>query len=151
MKYRKLGNKINVSAVGFGCMGMTHEYGKPSNINEMKKLLQEAVEIGYTMFDTAECYSAVNDEGIIQYNEELVGSALKLYRDKIVISTKFGVTIEKSGLITDSRPETIRKSVDSSLKRLGTDYIDLYFQHRIDEKLKNIKMSQVFGGSNIKK
>ena len=132
MKYRILGKDLKVSAVSPGCMGMTHAFGAPSDTKEMTRLIHEAVELGYTMFDTAECYTGVFPDGSTAYNEELVGAALKPYRDKIVIATKFGVHHAPDGLITDSSPETIRKSVEGSLKRLGTDYIDLYYQHRID-------------------
>ena len=132
MKYRILGKDLKVSAVSLGCMGMTHAFGAPSDTKEMTRLIHEAVELGYTMFDTAECYTGVFPDGSTAYNEELVGAALKPYRDKIVIATKFGVHHAPDGLITDSSPETIRKSVEGSLKRLGTDYIDLYYQHRID-------------------
>ena len=132
MKYRILGKDLKVSAVSLGCMGMTHAFGAPSDTKEMTRLIHEAVELGYTMFDTAECYIGVFPDGSTAYNEELVGAALKPYRDKIVIATKFGVHHAPDGLITDSSPETIRKSVEGSLKRLGTDYIDLYYQHRID-------------------
>lgn len=132
MKYRTLGKNLTVSAISLGCMGMTHAFGAPSDTKEMTKLIHEAVELGYTMFDTAECYTGILPDGSIAYNEELVGTALKPYREKVVIATKFGVRHASDGLLTDSSPETIRKSVEGSLKRLGTDYIDLYYQHRID-------------------
>ena len=132
MKYRTLGRNLTVSAVSLGCMGMTHAFGAPSDTKEMTRLIHEAVELGYTMFDTAECYTGALPDGSTAYNEELVGAALKPYRDKVVIATKCGVQHAPDGLITDSRPETIRKSVEGSLKRLGTDTIDLYYQHRID-------------------
>ena len=135
MKYRTLGKDLNVSAVSLGCMGMTHAFGAPSDTKEMTKLIHEAVDLGYTMFDTAECYTGTFPDGSTAYNEELVGPALKPYRDKVVIATKCGVQHSPDGLITDSRPETIRRSVEGSLRRLGTDYIDLYYQHRIDPKV----------------
>ena len=132
MKYRTLGKDLTVSAISLGCMGMTHAFGVPSDTKEMTKLIHESVELGYTMFDTAECYTGTLPNGSIAYNEELVGTALKPYREKVIIATKFGVRHAPDGLLTDSRPETIRKSVEGSLKRLGTEYIDLYYQHRID-------------------
>ena len=132
MKYRTLGRDLTVSAISLGCMGMTHAFGTPSDTKEMTKLIHEAVELGYTMFDTAECYTGTLPDGSTAYNEELVGAALAPYREKVVIATKCGVRHASNGLITDSRPETIRKSVEGSLRRLGTDYIDLYYQHRID-------------------
>jgi aryl-alcohol dehydrogenase-like predicted oxidoreductase len=145
MKKQILGKNLEVSAVSLGCMGMTHAYGAPSDINEMSKLIVQAVDIGYTMFDTAECYTGTNSDGSIAYNEELVGNALRPYRNKVVIATKFGVQLMASGLHTDSRPSTIRKAIEGSLKRLGTDYIDLYYQHRIDP---NVPVEEVAGVMN---
>ena len=135
MKTRILGKDLKVSAVGLGCMGMTHASGAPANVKEMTELLVQAVDIGYTMFDTAECYTGVNPDGSTAYNEELVGQALKPYRDKIVLATKCGVQHKGDHLEMDSRPETIRKSVEGSLKKLQTDHLDLYYQHRIDPKV----------------
>jgi aryl-alcohol dehydrogenase-like predicted oxidoreductase len=142
MKKQILGKNLKVSAVSLGCMGMTHAYGAPSDINEMAKLIAQAVDIGYTMFDTAESYTGINPNGSIAYNEELVGKSLKPYRDKVIIASKFGVEITASGLQTDSRPSTIRKSIEGSLERLGTDYIDLYYQYRVDP---NIPVEEVAG------
>ena len=135
MKKRVLGKDLTVSAVSLGCMGMTHAYGAPSDPEEMTKVLQEAVDMGYLYFDTAECYTGINADGSTAYNEELVGKALKPHRQEVVIATKFGVQHSPSGLQMDSHPDTIRKSVEGSLKRLDTDYIDLYYQHRIDPKI----------------
>ncbi len=135
MKYRTLGRDLTVSAVSLGCMGMTHAFGAPSDTKEMTKLIHEAVDLGYTMFDTAECYTGTLPDGSTAYNEELVGPALKPYRDKVIIATKCGVQHSPDGLLTDSSPETIRRSVEGSLKRLDTDHIDLYYQHRIDPKV----------------
>lgn len=134
MKYRNLGGSdIKVSALGLGCMGMTHAYGAPSNEAEMIKLIHSAFDMGITFFDTAECYVGTDANGQLVYNEELVGKALQPFRRKVVIATKFGVHHNSdTSLTTDSRPETIKKSVEGSLKRLNTDYIDLYYQHRID-------------------
>ena len=91
MKTRILGKNLKVSAVGLGCMGMTHASGAPADAKEMTELLAQAVDMGYTMFDTAECYTGVNADGSTAYSEELVGQALKPYRDKIVLATKCGV------------------------------------------------------------
>lgn len=135
MKTRILGRDLKVSAVGLGCMGMTHASGAPADVKEMTELLAQAVDMGYTMFDTAECYTGVNPDGSTAYNEELVGQALKPYRNKIVLATKCGVQHKGDHLEMDSRPETIRKSVEGSLKKLQTDHIDLYYQHRIDPKV----------------
>lgn len=135
MNTRILGKDLKVSAVGLGCMGFSHAYGAPTEEKETVRLLRQAVELGYTFFDTAEVYGTPEDPHV---NERLVGEALAPYRDHVVIATKFGLRFDfDSGkvplpLIPDSRPETIRKSVEESLKRLKVDHIDLYFQHRID-------------------
>lgn len=140
MKFRTLGmSGLHVSAVGLGCMGMSHAYGKPADKNEMVELLAEAVDMGYTFFDTAELYGTPDNPN---YNEEVVGEALHEFRDKVVIATKCGIRFARPDLasnhdiITDSRPEAIRRSVEGSLRRLRTDHIDLYYQHRIDKNVK---------------
>ena len=135
MNKRKLGKSLEVSDIGFGCMGLSHAYGAATERNEAVKLIREAAETGYTFFDTAECYLGSYVDGTTANNEEIVGEALKPVRDKVVIATKFGVTHGGDSLIMDSNPKTIRKSVEGSLKRLGIDVIDLYYQHRIDEKV----------------
>lgn len=138
MQYRTLGSDLTVSAVGLGCMGMSHAYGAPADKKEMTELLAQAVDLGYTFFDTAEVYGTPEHP---HDNEKLVGAALKPYRDKIVLATKFGIHFDMSStatnkpLVPDSRPEVIRASVEASLKRLGTDHIDLYYQHRLDPKI----------------
>lgn len=134
MKKRKLGNSdLFVNPVGLGCMGFSHASGDPVDSATAIKILRQAYEMGYDFFDTAEAYTGVFPDGTVSYNEELVGAALKGVRDKVVIATKMGVHHnEDLSLRLDSRPETIRSSVETSLKRLGTDYIDLYYQHRID-------------------
>ena len=136
MNYRYLGNRgLRVSAIGLGCMGMSHAYGAPADHREMAELLAKAMDMGYDFFDTAEVYGTPDNP---HDNEELLGSALKPYRNRVVIATKFGLRFDlESGripypLIPDSRPETIRKSVEGSLRRLQTDHIDLYYQHRPD-------------------
>ncbi len=144
MKKQLLGN-MEVSAVSLGCMGMTHAYGAPSDVEEMTRLIEQAVDEGYTMFDTAECYTGVNPDGTIAYNEKLVGNALKAHRSKVKIATKFGVQITDSGLLANSQPSVIRQSVETSLKRLGTDYIDLYYQHRVDPKTPSEVVAGVMG------
>ena len=138
MQYRTLGSDLTVSAVGLGCMGMSHAYGAPADKKEMTELLAQAVDLGYTFFDTAEVYGTPEHPND---NEELVGAALKPYRDKIVLATKFGIHFDMTStdtnkpLVLDSRPKVIRASVEASLKRLGTDHIDLYYQHRQDPKI----------------
>ena len=135
MEYRVLGKDLKVSALGLGCMGMTHALGAPADEKEMARLLERAVELGCTFFDTAECYTGARPDGSTAYNEALVGRALKPFRDQIVLATKCGVRHRGERLETDSRPETIRRAVEGSLKKLQTDHIDLYYQHRIDPKV----------------
>lgn len=145
MKYRILGKDLKVSSVGLGCMGMSHAYGTPADKKEMSELLAQSIDIGYTFFDTAEVYGTPQNP---HDNEELLGKALKPYRNNIIIATKFGIHFDMASpyvnkpLISDSRPEVIRKSVEDSLKRLDTDHIDLYYQHRID---KNVPIEEVAG------
>ena len=147
MEYRYLGNSwLRVSAVGLGCMGMSHAYGAPAGHREMTELLAQAVDLGYTLFDTAESYGTEDNP---HDNEELVGEALRPYRDRIVLSTKFGISFDtESGkvpypLITDSRPETIRRSLEGSLRRLHTDHIDIYWQHRVDTNVPVEEVAEV--------
>lgn len=138
MDKRILGRDLQVSSIGLGCMGMSHAYGAPADKKEMTELLAKAVDIGYTFFDTAEVYGTPEHP---HDNEELVGKALKPYRNHVVLATKFGIHFDMDAeevnkpLIPDSRPETIRKSVETSLKRLQTDHIDLYYQHRPDPQI----------------
>lgn len=135
MQYRTLGKDLTVSAVGLGCMGMSHAYGAPADKKEMTELLARAADMGCTFFDTAELYGTPTNP---HDNEELLGPALKPYRNKIVLATKFGITFDwdnpdvNKPVIPDSRPESIRKAIEGSLKRLQTDHIDLYYQHRQD-------------------
>src|SRR5579862_7424643 len=130
MQKRKLGkSNLEVSALGLGCMGMSFSYGPPKDKQEMIALIRAAVERGVTFFDTAEVYGPFT-------NEELVGEALAPFRGQVVIATKFGFKPASSGEARwselDSRPEHIREAVEGSLKRLRTDVIDLYYQHRVD-------------------
>lgn len=132
MKKRTLGNGQAVSAIGLGCMGMDHAYGKPAPRKDMVKLLRHALDLGCTFFDTAVVYG--------EANEELLGEAFSSARDQVVLATKFGITGQrvengKPVNLLDSRPESIRRQVEGSLLRLKTDYIDLYYQHRIDPKV----------------
>jgi aryl-alcohol dehydrogenase-like predicted oxidoreductase len=129
MKKRKLGKSgLEVSAIGLGCMGMSFGYGPPKDKQEMIALLRAAVERGVTFFDTAEVYGPFT-------NEELVGEGLVPFCDRVVIATKFGFKLDpKSGrsIGVDSRPEHIKEVAEASLKRLRTDVIDLFYQHRVD-------------------
>lgn len=137
MEKRELGNSgIFVQPVGLGCMGFSHAMGKPVERDEAVRTLRAATEYGYDFFDTAECYVGSFADGSTSYNEELVGAALKGMRDKVVIATKMGVRHNADRTLSlDSSPAAIRRSIDQSLKKLGTDYIDLYYQHRIDPKV----------------
>src|SRR5438105_664873 len=128
MQKRKLGKSgLEVSAIGLGCMGMSFGYGPPKDKQEMISLLRKAIELGLTFFDTAEMYGPFT-------NEELVGDALAPHRERVVIATKFGFKISPQGeqIGLDSRPEQIKQVADASLKRLKTDVIDLFYQHRVD-------------------
>src|SRR5712691_8344633 len=136
MQKRRLGNSnLEVSALGLGCMGMSQSYGLPPDKQAMISLIRTAVERGVTFFDTAEIYGPFT-------NEELVGEALAPLRAQVVIATKFGIKIENGQQAQDSRPERIKQSVEGSLKRLRTDVIDLYYQHRVDP---NVPIEDVAG------
>ena len=132
MQKRKLGkSNLEVSAIGLGCMGLSFGYGPAVEKQHGISLIRAAVERGVTFFDTAEVYGPWT-------NEELVGEALAPYRDKVVIATKFGWDIDENGKNTgglDSRPERIKKVADASLKRLKTDVIDFFYQHRVDSEV----------------
>jgi len=126
MQKRKLGkSNLEVSALGLSCMGMSQSYGLPPDKQAMISLIRTAVERGVTFFDTAEIYGPY-------VNEELVGEALAPLRAQVVIATKFGIKTENGQQVQDSRPERIKQSVEGSLKRLRTDVLDLYYQHRVD-------------------
>jgi aryl-alcohol dehydrogenase-like predicted oxidoreductase len=139
MKKRKLGkSNLEVSAIGFGCMGMSFSYGPPMDKKEGISLIRAAVERGVTFFDTAEVYGPYT-------NEELVGEALAPFREQVVIATKFGFKIDpntgkQAGL--DSRPQHIKEVAEASLKRLKTNVIDLFYQHRVDP---NVPIEDVAG------
>jgi aryl-alcohol dehydrogenase-like predicted oxidoreductase len=134
MKKRKLGTSgLEVSEIGLGCMGMSFGYGVIADKKQSVDLIRKAVELGVTFFDTAEVYGPY-------INEELVGEALEPFKGKVVIATKFGFNIGGEGV--DSRPERIRKVAEASLKRLRTDSIDLFYQHRVDP---NVPIEDVAG------
>ena len=146
MNTRTLGADLTVSAVGLGCMGFSHAYGAPTEKNEAIRSIRAACDLGYTLFDTAETYGTAADP---HENEKLVGEALKDVRDKVQIVTKFGIRFDETStavnkpLIPDARPETIRSSVEDSLRRLQTDHIDLYFQHRMDPRVEPETVARV--------
>ena len=131
MQKRKLGNSnLEVSVIGLGCMGMSFGYGPAADKQEMISLIRAAVERGVTFFDTAEAYGPFT-------NEELVGEALAPFREQVVIATKFGFKFDpntggQAGL--DSRPEHIKEVAEASLKRLKSEVIDLFYQHRVDPR-----------------
>jgi Predicted oxidoreductases (related to aryl-alcohol dehydrogenases) len=136
MKKRTLGQGLEVSAVGLGCMGMSQSYGVIPDKADMIPVLRAAVDRGVTFFDTAQIYGPF-------VNEELVGEALAAVRDQVVIATKFGLRVDADGQqVQDSRPEVIRESVEGSLRRLRTDRIDLLYQHRVDP---NVPIEDVAG------
>ena len=137
MQKRKLGNSnLEVSALGLGCMGMSFSYGPPKDTAEMTALIRAAVDMGVDFFDTAEVYGPF-------INEELVGSALAPVRNKVVIATKFGFKFDQGKQVgLDSRPEHIKQVAEASLKRLKTDRIDLFYQHRVDP---NVPIEDVAG------
>src|SRR5438034_1229843 len=140
MQKRTLGSGLEVSALGLGCMSMSWSYGPPAEKNEMLSVIRRAVELGVTFFDTAQVYGPF-------FNEELVGEALEPVRERVVIATKFGWDLEglqppARATRLDSSPETIRRSVDGSLRRLRVDTIDLLYQHRVDP---NIPIEDVAG------
>lgn len=146
MKMRRLGNSnMQISPVGLGCMGLSHAFGTPLEKQDAADKVRAAFDMGYTFFDTAECYTGTNPDGTTAYNEEAVGMGIKGIRDKIILATKCGVIHSYSGLTMDSSPATIRKSIDGSLKRLGTDYVDLYYQHRIDPKVEPEVVAETMG------
>lgn len=145
MEQRILGRDLKVSALGLGCMGFSHAYGAPTERAKATRLIQQAADMGYTFFDTAEVYGTADDP---HHNEELVGAALKSRRDQVIVATKFDIKFDMDSpavnkpLIPDSRPQVIRASVEASLKRLGTGHIDLYYQHRADP---NVPVEEVAG------
>ena len=145
MRTRTLGGELTVSAVGYGCMGLSHAYGPATPKDEAVRIIRKAVDLGYTLFDTAECYTGTFADGTESNNERIVGEALAPVRDHVVIATKFGVVHHGATLEVDSSPETIRRSVDGSLRRLGVEAIDLYYQHRIDPNVEPETVAGVMG------
>ena len=136
MKKRKLGSQgLVVSELGLGCMGMSQFYGPRDDI-ESTATLERAIELGLDFFDTADVYGA-------GHNEELVGKVLRKHRDKVIIATKFANQVLPDGKrAINGRPEYVRSACDASLKRLGVDHIDLYYQHRVD---KNVPIEETVG------
>ena len=145
MQKRILGKDLEVSAVGLGCMGMSHAIDIRIDRKEMTELLSNAVDKGYTFFDTAEVYGTPENP---HDNEELLGEALKPYRNRIILASKCGIRFDEDSpevnkpLIPDGRPEIVKKSVEGSLNRLQTDHLDLYYIHRID---RNVPIEETAG------
>lgn len=138
MEKRILGNSdLVVSAIGLGCMGMSHGYGPASDKKEAIAVIHRAIDLGVTFFDTAEVYDD---------NEILVGEALSSYRDKVVIATKCGIKNVNGKQVVDARPEEIRKSAEKSLKNLGIDTIDLYYLHRVDTNVPIEEVAETMQG-----
>ena len=136
MNNRKLGESgLEVSAIGLGCMGLTFGYGSATNKLEGIKLIRRAYELGVNFFDSAEAYGPFT-------NEELLGEAVKSFRDNVVLATKFGFKNGDSTRGLDSTPDNIRAVAEASLKRLQTDRIDLFYQHRVDP---NVPIEEVAG------
>lgn len=149
MKVRTLGKDLTVSAVGLGCMGFSHAYGAATKKSEAVEAIQKAFEMGYTFFDTAESCLGTNADGSISYNEELIGETLSPYRNKVQLVTKFGVRHDNRNILTDSRPEIIRSSIEGRLRRLHTDYIDdieltAVEVMTLNKALDGMEMSEVF-------
>lgn len=136
MEKRFLGQShLEVSSLGLGCMGLSYGYGPATDKHQAISLIRKAVELGVTFFDTAEVYGPYS-------NEELLGEALAPFKGQVAIATKFGIQIQDGQQLLDSRPECIRQSVEGSLKRLGVEKIDLYYQHRVDP---NVPIEEVAG------
>ena len=143
-EFGKTGKKV--SPLGFGCMGISHAFGTPLSLEEGAEVIKKAYQMGYNFFDTAECYTGTNPDGTIAHNEDVVGLGIKgLPREKLFICTKTGVDFEDGKMLLDASRERIRKSCETSLKRLGTDYIDLYYLHRIDPKVEPEDVAATMG------
>ena len=137
MKKRELGKSgLFVGDIGLGCMGFVHAAGKVTSKTDAVRVIHAALDRGVTMLDTAECYVGDDGQGGVIYSEDYVGTAIReIPRDQVVIATKCGVKWSDgtSGtMVHDARPETIRSALEGSLKRLGTDWVDLYYLHRVD-------------------
>lgn len=145
MKTRKLGSDLTVSAIGYGAMGLSHAYGVAKEKNEAIQIIRDAFEKGYTLFDTAALYIGQYADGTPAINEELVGEAIKPFRNKITLATKGGVHFEGSNLKIDASPKALRKDLENSLKQLNVDSIDLYYQHMQDSKVSAEEVADTMG------
>ncbi len=147
MEKRRLGKTdLSVNPVGLGCMGFSHASGDPTPEKQAVETIRKAIDYGYDFLDTAECYTGVYPDGGISYNEELVGKAVKGIREKVIIATKTGVYHNSDrSLRLDSSPANIRRAVEDSLTKLQTDYIDLYYQHRMDPNVEPETVAETMG------
>ena len=127
--------RVQLPKIGLGCMGFTHAYGEPMEEKLAVERIRAAYEMGYRFFDTAQRYTGIDHNGQIVYNETVVGEALKDVRQDVIIATKCGITMRDGQRIVDGRPETIRVTLQESLKRLKTDYVDIYYLHTPDPKV----------------
>ena len=135
MNQKKLGKTdLYVSPIGLGCMGLSHAYGSAVSQDDGIDFLKKSFKTGYNFFDTAEVYVGKTSSGKVSNNEELLGLAIKSFRNNVVIASKFGITIDGTSLVVDSSPQAIQKSIKGTLERLNIDCLDLYYQHRIDPK-----------------
>ena len=136
MKKKRLGKTdLYVNPVGLGCMGLSHAYGSAKSHDDAIDFLKESFKTGYNFFDTAEVYVGKTRDGTLSNNEELVGEALNEFGSDVVIASKFGISIEGITPTPDSSPQSIRNSIEATLKRLNVDCLDLYYQHRTDPKV----------------
>lgn len=145
MKQRVLGEDLKVSALGYGAMGLSHAYGTALEKPAAIKIIREAFEQGYTLFDTAALYIGQYADGTTAINEKLVGEAIKPFRDQITLATKGGVSFKDGQLAIDGRPEKLRQSVETSLQQLGVDTIDLYYQHMPDPNVAPEAVAELMG------
>lgn len=133
MRKRKLGKELEVSEIGYGCMGLSHAYGFAAEKEAAISRIHDAFDCGCDFFDTAEVYAGKYADGSVSINEEIVGEALRPLRDKVIIASKGGISLDENLKITaKAAPKEFRKSLEQSLKRLGVETIDLYYQHRMD-------------------
>ena len=147
MEKRRLGKTdMSVNPVGLGCMGFSHASGDPTPEKQAVETIRKAIDYGYDFLDTAECYTGVYPDGSISYNEEIVGKAVKGIREKVIIATKTGVYHNPDrSLRLDSSPANITRAVEDSLTKLQADYIDLYYQHRMDPKVEPEIVAETMG------
>ncbi|KRK75308.1 aldo-keto oxidoreductase [Companilactobacillus alimentarius DSM 20249] len=145
MKKRTLGKDLEVSTIGYGAMGLSHAYGEALDKKDAIQLIHDAYDQGYTLFDTASAYVGKYADGSTAINEELVGEAIRPFRNKITLATKGGVSFEGNNLLIDASPKSLRRSVENSLRQLNVDTIDLYYQHMQDPKVEPEVVAETMG------